>query len=366
MARERDGNDDGQSQREQTDESLRAERERADAGVAAKRNAVEEEADEVVRAARQTADELVQATRDDADRKAPSQSPATEASVERQRTQADDLLEDKRSDADATLKQEREERARYLADFLAVEREATDEDLVRERKHTDTVIATRDEFLATVSHDLRSLLCGLSLNAELLVRMAPEGSGGDKLRKHAVMSHKGIAQMNRLVNDLLDLASIEAGKLALLPERVEVGEIVRETLDAFQPIAAAKHITLDADFAAAPINASLDGGRILQVLANLVGNAIKFTPEEGRVSIRVRANTNEIEFTVSDTGIGIPEGSLESVFERFRQIRKDRRGLGLGLHISRCIVEAHGGKMWAESKPAAGSTFHFSLPAATG
>jgi len=111
------------------------------------------------------------------------------------------------------------------------------------------------------------------------------------------------------------------------------------------------------------VEAQLDGGRILQVLANLVSNAIKFTPAGGRVSIRVVADRNDIQFSVSDTGIGIPDQALSAVFERFRQLSKDRRGLGLGLHISKCIVEAHGGRMWAESVVGVGSTFHFVLPA---
>jgi signal transduction histidine kinase len=106
----------------------------------------------------------------------------------------------------------------------------------------------------------------------------------------------------------------------------------------------------------------MDGGRVLQVLANLVSNAIKFTPAAGRVSIRVRAEQNEILFSVSDTGIGIPSAELRRVFERFRQISKDRRGLGLGLHISKSIIEAHGGRVWVESEVGTGSAFHFALP----
>ena len=99
------------------------------------------------------------------------------------------------------------------------------------------------------------------------------------------------------------------------------------------------------------------------MLANLVSNAIKFTPAEGRVSVRIQSDESEIRFTVIDTGIGIPEDALQGVFERFHQVGRDRRGLGLGLHISKSIVEAHGGRMWVESKLATGSSFFFSLPA---
>jgi signal transduction histidine kinase len=98
------------------------------------------------------------------------------------------------------------------------------------------------------------------------------------------------------------------------------------------------------------------------VLANLVSNAIKFTPAGGRVTIAGWTDHDAVHFTVRDTGCGMPSAALEQVFERFRQVSKDRRGLGLGLHISRGIVEAHGGTMWAESAPGGGSTLHFTVP----
>jgi signal transduction histidine kinase len=348
--------------RDQTDDSLRVERERADAGVAEKRATVEEEADEVVRTARRLADVVVQAARKEADLEHPP-SAIEGAHAHRERARADALLEDKRSDEDAALEGQRAERSRYLADFLAVEREATDADLIRERDHSDSLVSTRDEFLATVSHDMRNMLSGLGLNAGLLLKHSPEGPDGDKIRRHAAASQRLVARMNRLVNDLLDVVSIDAGKLSLLPESVGLGKILRETLEAFEPLALAKGITLEGVAATAPLEAQLDGGRVLQVLANLVSNAIKFTSAGGRISIRVVAEKNDIQFSVSDTGIGIPEEALSAVFERFRQLSKDRRGLGLGLHISKRIVEAHGGQMWAESKVGLGSTFHFRLPA---
>jgi signal transduction histidine kinase len=348
--------------RDQTDESLRVERERADAGVAEKRASVDEEADKVVQTARRLADDVVQDARIEADLAHPPSS-ANAAKVDRERARADVVLEDKRSSEDATLHEQRAERSRYLADFLAVEREATDADLIRERDYSDSLVSTRDEFLATVNHDIRNLLGGLGLNAELLLKHAPEGPGGDRVRRHAAASQRLVARMTRLVNDLLDVASIDAGKLSVVSELVEIGKILRETLEAFESVALAKGVALDGDAGAIPFHAQLDGGRVLQVLANLVSNAIKFTPAGGRVSISVLAERSEVQFSVSDTGIGIPEGALPAVFERFRQISKDRRGLGLGLHISKCIVEAHGGRMWAESTVGVGSVFHFALPA---
>ena len=362
---ERQRNSTGE-QRDQTDESLRAERESADTFAAKKLDALHTKADDVVQLARDRADVLLQTARDDADHdrtRGLQSTAAAEAGLEEERSRADRRLEHERSTADSVVAQERAAGKRYLASFLAVEREATDEDLTGERAHADTVVATRDEFLATVSHDLRSLLGGLSFNAALLVADATDGPGGDKMRKHAATSARLVARMDRMINDLLDVASIEAGKLALLHEQVEVADILRDTIEAFEPIAAAKRIALHVDAADTPVHARLDSGRIFQVLANLLSNAIKFTPAEGRVSLRLRSEGNDIHISVSDTGIGVPAEELEAIFERFRQLSKDRRGLGLGLHICKSIVEAHGGTMWVESKLGAGSTFHVTLPA---
>jgi signal transduction histidine kinase len=254
----RDIDSPGHPQRAQTDQSLQVERERADARVGAKSNAVEEEADEVVRLARERADTLVRNARDDADRERRPHVTTPDASSTRERIRADVLLDDERSSADAVLEHERTQRRRYLADFLAVYREATDNHLDSEREHADGLIAVRDEFLATVSHDLRSLLGGLSLNAGLLIKQAPEGPTGDKMRWHGATNQRLVARMSRLVNDLLDVTSIEAGKLALLPEKVEIATLVRDTFDAFMPIAAVKRITMGV--AAAPRGAVHDEG----------------------------------------------------------------------------------------------------------
>lgn len=347
-----------QPQRDRTDESLRTERDKADAGLWEKREEIEEEADEVVHRARERADKIVQTARDDADRELED----AHASAQRQRARQDSALGRQRATADALLELEREARRRYLDDFFEIERAATDQDLLGERCLADKLIAARDEFLANASHDLRSILDGLAVTSDLLLKCAPEDVGGQKIRKFASANRRLVAQMNRLVNDLLDVACIQAGKLAVVPEQVEVARLLRETVEALGPVAAAKGVTLDTELPELPLHANLDEGRILQVLASLVSNAIKFTPANGKVSIRLHPSANEIQFSIRDTGIGISKDELPSVFERFRQVRKDRRGLGIGLHIAKGIVEAHGGRMWAESELAAGSTFHFALP----
>jgi hypothetical protein len=173
-----------------------------------------------------------------------------------------------------------------------------------------------------------------------------------------------VARMTRLINDLLDTAGIGAETLTIAADQLDVGRLVNDVVDAFTSIAAAKNIALTAVPAVPPVHAAVDDGRIVLVLANLVGNAIKFTQAGGRVTIRVRPAADRVQISVCDTGIGIPGNRLSSIFERFRNVSTGRR-LGLGLHVSKRIVEAHGGRMWAHSVVAVGSTFYVELPVAT-
>ena len=170
--------------------------------------------------------------------------------------------------------------------------------------------------------------------------------------------------MNRLVGDLVDVASIDAGHLAIQPAKTDATALVLEAIDAFVPVAAEKGLALSGAAMERPLLAELDHDRVFQVLANLITNAIKFTPQGGRISVRSELTEAELRFSVRDNGVGIPDTMLEAIFERFWQVGKnDKRGVGLGLYISRCIVEAHGGRIWAESALGKGSTFHVTLPA---
>ena len=129
--------------------------------------------------------------------------------------------------------------------------------------------------------------------------------------------------------------------------------------------ASAREITLSTQPAAEPLFAKLDHGRILQVLGNLITNSVKFTPPGGRILIGGERIQADVRFCVSDTGLGIPADKLEVIFERFRQLDKsDRQGVGLGLYIARCVVQAHGGRIWAESKLGEGTRVYFTMPCA--
>lgn len=352
-----------QPEREQTDGSLRSERAKTDSELEKKRATVEEDSDEVLARARGRADEVLKVARAKADMRGAGST----AAVRVERTEADRALAEERSTESAQLSSEREERQRALMELLRYERDETDKDLLLERRGADAALNSRDDFLGMVSHDLRALLGGIAVNTALLVRDASGDDPGRKVLKRAEGIQRFTARMNRLISDLLDLVSIEAGHLGVTAAPNDITRVIHEAIDVFQPMASAQRISLSADEAPGPLLASFDPERIIQVLANLLSNAMKFTREGGRVEVRAEREGTHVRVSVSDTGSGIPEEQLESIFERFRQVNRfDRRGHGLGLHISRCLIEAHGGRIWAESSLGNGSTFHFTLPCTRG
>ena len=357
---------DGKPERAQTDVSLRTEREKADRALEDKRTAVEEDADLVVRRARETADAVLGAARAKADSELTQRPVVTSrATVTAERARDDETLRDERATADEVLLQERRETAQALARLLPLEREKTDRFLLTERTRSDAALANRDDFLAMVSHDLRNLLGGIVVSAALIAKTAGEDDEGQRTLVGTTRIQRYAARMNRLIGDLVDVASIEVGKLAVQPSRSDAMALIDEAVETFQAAAVAKGITLTVDVVERPIGATFDHDRMLQVLANLIANSIKFTPEGGDIRVRGERKEAGVCLCVIDTGAGIPQDMLEPIFEPFFQVGKnDRRGVGLGLYISRSIVEAHGGRIWAESTLGTGSTFCVTIPAA--
>ena len=354
-----------QAEREETDESLRTERLNTDAKLSSKNDSIEAKADDVVATAREKADSVLSDAREREDRKlAAGLAPVQPAELlGDERADEDAAVAAERDDADAVLEQERARKELTRASLLAIERQETDLRLEIERTRADEALTSREDFLAMVSHDLRSLLSGITMNAGMLKKLVrPEDSEG-KAARHTESIERFSGRMNRLIGDLIDVASLEAGQLAIVPRRNDASAVVRESIEGLQLAAAARGVALTCESGADSILVELDHERILQVLANLIGNAIKFTAKGGRVSVRVDRRENDVRFAVQDSGEGIAADKLEQVFERFFQARRnDRRGLGLGLYISKSIVDAHGGKIWAESAPGKGSTFIFTLP----
>jgi len=345
-------------EREQTDESLRLEREKADEALDEKLSAIEEAADAGIAKERTMADEALAAAREKADRQTRTSNDTSTARTAKSRAREDETVREERADADETV---RVERAEHVA-LLTNERDETDKDLLTERARSDDAVATRDDFLGIVSHDLRGMLGSVVGFAGLITRAAEENRP-EKIPMYAQRIERAGARMNRLIGDLVDIASIEAGVLNVMREVGDPRHVVTEAVETFQTQASASKISLRAEIVSQPTLVAFDPARILQVLTNLLSNAIKFTPPGGSVVVRVEGIGDDLLFAVNDTGIGIPAGSLETVFERFRQVApNDRRGVGLGLYISKCIVQGHGGRIWADSNVGQGSVLCFTLP----
>jgi signal transduction histidine kinase len=346
--------------RDDTDESLRTERKQTDRALAAQRRTAKDDADEVLQKARENADEVLETAREKADAQLaqPISSETPQRIVDKERRAEDRAIEVERSTADEALRKEREENAEALRALLPLERNKTDRFLLTERVRADEAVGNRDDFLGIVSHDLRSLLGGIVLTAQQLAKDAPEqADAAARIQRYG-------ARMNRLIGDLLDVASIGAGRLSLKPGERDAAALIDEVIDLFRQPAHVKELTLRATNITRPLIAQFDHDRLLQVLVNLVTNAIKFTAEGGEIAISGERIGDELQFCVADTGKGIDPSKLDAVFERFWQAGDhDRRGLGLGLYISRNIIEAHGGKIWAESTLNKGSRFYFTLPA---
>jgi len=234
-------------------------------------------------------------------------------------------------------------------------------DAEREKRSNAEMLArAREDVLGVVAHDLRNPLNLIQMTAELLLDEELPRPRKNEMLGIAIRATK---EMNRLIEDLLDTVRLQSGRLSLAVEDVSVDEIIRQADETFRPLAEHRRVHLEmAGKDGATVRA--DPTRVSQIVGNLLGNAIKFTPEQGSVKLRATPQDSEILFQVTDDGPGISADSVSHIFDSFWQARKnDRRGVGLGLAIAKTLVEAQGGKIWVESKVDHGSTFSFSLPA---
>ncbi|HET7373751.1 MAG TPA: ATP-binding protein [Gemmatimonadaceae bacterium] len=222
----------------------------------------------------------------------------------------------------------------------------------------------RDEVLGIVSHDLRNPISAISMCARAL-EQTPTDDGAERTGL-LVTIRESTDWMNRLIQDLLDVASIERGTLSLELREQDPAQIVLQARHMFDVEATSHGITLEAQVSTNLPPVTADGARVVQVLGNLLRNAIKFTPNGGRVVLRADHRDRTVVFSVTDTGRGIPLANQARVFDRYWQAAAGARagGSGLGLSIAKGIVEAHGGEIWLASAPGQGSTFAFSLPVA--
>jgi len=224
--------------------------------------------------------------------------------------------------------------------------------------------ALKSDFLASMSHELRTPLHTIIGFTELL-REDIDGSLSDQQKRFLQHIHEDSQHLLGLINDVLDLTKIEAGAMSLRIEHVPLSDVISNAANAIRPRAAMKSLTVEADNIYTGLIA-VDPMRLKEVFYNLLSNAVKFTPEGGTITLETEEDGDFVRTTVADSGIGIPAHQQERVFENFYQIGSSdiKEGIGLGLAISRRLVEMHGGRIWIESKPGCGSRFHFTVPKA--
>ncbi|MFZ5826223.1 MAG: ATP-binding protein [Bacillota bacterium] len=222
---------------------------------------------------------------------------------------------------------------------------------------------TQSEFYTTMTHEFRTPLTAIIGFTQLLLQSSDQ-SLSQAQREYLTDVLESAQRLLQLVNDLLDANRLEAGQLRLNQQAVDLGDVVREVISSLRPLAQQKEITLAVDLPADLPLVLADDLRLVQILLNLVGNAIKFTHAGGRVTVRAKAEGDVVHVMVQDNGPGIDPEDQQVIFELFRRASKTERvgGSGLGLALAKRLVELHGGVIWVESETGQGATFHFTLP----
>jgi len=222
---------------------------------------------------------------------------------------------------------------------------------------------TREEVLSIISHDLQTPIGAIRLGVGLMRRLLRRGAREEELVKTADTIERATERLGRLVQDLVDFARMERGRLTVRVQPEDALAMLSDALEIVKPLADDGEVALTLEVPAGMRPVACDRHRVMQVLQNLLGNAIKVVPAGGAVRVDARPAADELVVSVSDDGPGIPPEDLPRVFERFwRGKRPGYEGSGLGLAIARAIVEAHGGRIWVESEVGAGTTFSFALP----
>jgi len=355
-----------QSDRETTDVSrhagsVKTDEPRRDSGLASeqqadlRRDAERAEADKTKLQSRTDSDASRDLGRVDMGRSREEREAARDERLRVEREITDEAIRTERLRADAATGMERsyyQASTKSSAELLSQERES--------HQKTKATLTTREEFLAIVSHDLRNPLNHILMAVQNLLEEPKD------IKELASSINRSGGEMLRLIEDLLDVERIAVGKLTLHYEQHDVSEIIKQAVEELQETAASKGITLEAKPQDVCGYVVCDRSRVMQVLSNLIENAIKFTPAKGQICVscqRTGPEGKEVQVSVSDTGEGIAPEKIKTIFERFSQIHnQDRRGIGLGLYIAKMMVEEHPGRIWVESKLGEGSTFHFTLP----
>jgi signal transduction histidine kinase len=364
--------------RANTDKSLEQERDKTDEYLE-KLKEVAEETTEIIQSNRASTDEDLESQRVETDfdkehhqldARGRTVLAALETKLDQERELSDKALQAEREIEDRVRTKERFQQRLLVEALLENERKKTDTNLQEERVQTDletkAAIVTRDQFVTIISHDLKDPLVAISLGAQSMRR----GFGKDTvdpahLLKQLRIIEQSAAGMDRMITALLDVEQMVHDKVTLHCERTDLRALLQECMDLFAQVVLTKSFSMTLDAGAEPLFADVDRDRILQVLSNLIGNALKFTPNGGTVKFSARKHERQVEISVADNGPGIPPQDRQLIFERFTKLRmNDRTGLGLGLFVAKWIVEAHKGHISVTSDVGKGSTFSFTLPLA--
>jgi signal transduction histidine kinase len=217
--------------------------------------------------------------------------------------------------------------------------------------------------MAMVSHDLRNPINAMVLRSDIMIHMLESGARKEDIKRHLELLQRTVLHMNQLISDLTDFARIQAGRLAIERRECTVLQTIEPAIERARLLANEKGIEFVAHIASDLPLISVAPSRITQIMDNLLGNALKFTPEGGQISVDARSIEREVQVSVADTGPGIPHDALVRIFEPYWQVQKTRSGMGLGLFIAKTLIERHGGRIWVESEVGRGTTFHFAVPA---
>ena len=248
----------------------------------------------------------------------------------------------------------------FVGCLVALTIKFTREKILVERRDA-SISQARREIVDTVSHDLKNPLASIRLSLQLMQRKLASDPNG--LSKSLALITKSVDSMERLIRDLLDHTKLETGHLVLNRQSCDLTDFLVDLQERFQPLAEAKQIQLQLEVPSERRSVNCDRGRIEQVVSNLLGNAIKFTPAGGRLQLSLRFEGGKAKIAVRDSGPGMPTEQAAHVFERYWQARESAsQGSGLGLAIAKGIVDAHEGAIAVDTAPGAGANFHFSLP----
>jgi PAS domain S-box-containing protein len=247
--------------------------------------------------------------------------------------------------------------------FSVVLRDVTEQ--MELHKRLQRAVRARDETVGVVAHDLRNPVSAIKMLSHALLGRGDVAGLPPEATEQLQLIREAAVQMDRLIKDLLDVVRAEAGRLHVETQPVTTTALLDGALRTLRPLVQQAGLTLKADLAATLPVVNADPERIGQVLSNLVGNAIKFTPSGGRITVSANEHDGAVEVAVMDTGNGISAEHLPHIFDRYWQSQESSirtRGAGLGLPIARGIIEAHGGRMWVESVAGRGATFRFTIP----